>query len=117
MWGNMIDYSRLELGQTLIHQIAKVAGADGPKFEAILTDEPVDLNPQDREFLTRRFQEALLRLATPVLEDADSDSDTPEVIRQHWKAADIIATSKLLTENLVAVQKGAAKGGVLVVAD
>jgi len=113
----MIDYARLELGPILIHQITKESGPNGPTFKADLTDEPVGLSPQDKSFLTGRFQEALMRLATPVLEDSGTPSPTPSVIRNHWENPDIVTVSKLLTGQLVATQKGSAKGGVLVVAD
>ncbi|WP_323958881.1 nucleoid-associated protein [Arthrobacter sp. JZ12] len=114
----MNDYSGLELGPVLIHQIRRTATADGPKFEASLTDEPVDFESEDRAFLTRRFQEALLRRATPVTEIGDNeDSVAPKLIREHWLNADIVALSKGLTHALVEVQTGVSRPGVLVVAD
>lgn len=113
----MINYGSLVLGDILMHTIIKSTGVDGPKFEPLLTDLPVELDPKDISFLTSRFQEALMKRATPVLEDADATTTTTKVVREHWHSADLILASQELAKNLVLAQTGTAKAGMLVVAD
>lgn len=100
-----------------MHTIIKSPGVDGPKFEPLLTDLPVELEPKDVSFLTGRFQEALMKRATPVLEDVDTTATTSKLVREHWRSADLIGASQELAKNLVLAQTGTAKAGMLVVAD
>lgn len=117
MVGEMINYASLVLGDILMHQIVKSVGNDGPKFESVLTDLPVELEPRDIAFLTERFQEALMTRATPVLEDTNLSVGTCKLVRDHWSSSDLVSISQQLAAGLVAAQSGTAKAGILVVAD
>lgn len=97
----------------MMHQIKKDAEQ---RFITVLTEDPVELDAQNLEFLTDRLRAALAKGALPVMEDPAAGSPIPSAVRQLWTHADsLIEQSRAMAAELQK-QPGTALPGLLVVA-
>lgn len=113
----MPNYSTLSLASVFMHQIALHEHNGEKKFNALLTDIPVELDARDLGFLTDRFSDALEKRALNVVPSEHVDSPSPGAVVSHLRTADLKTLSQLLAGRLVESQRLNAKTGLLVVAD
>lgn len=111
----MTYYSLLSLGDIMMHQITR-ASREAP-FELTLTEEPVELTPQNREFLTSRLVDALRSRDLPIVRDTAVDSTTPSCILGIWgDPVTLVEQSRSMAGELKSIQPGTSLPGLLVVA-
>lgn len=111
----MTSYSLLSLGDIMMHQITRASKE--ASFELTLTEEPVELSPQNREFLTSRLVDALRSRDLPIVHDAAVESDSPSRILGIWgDPSSLIEQSRSMAEALKSKQPGQSLPGLLVVA-
>ncbi len=113
----MPNYSSLSLASVFMHEIALHERNGEKRFEALLTDIPVELEARDLGFLTDRFSDALEKRALSVVPSDQVDSPSPSAVFEHLRSADLKGLSQLLVNRLVDSQRLNAKTGLLVVAD
>lgn len=113
----MTSYAALRLNAMVMHQIRKTVDSD-QRFTVLLTDEAVNLEAEDRTFLTTRFIKALSGRGAPVVEDRGIGSEVPSHIREIWSpGADFVEKTKEITRFLASLQPGSALEGLLVIAN
>ncbi len=111
----MTSYSTLDLGKIMMHQITRAA-RDAP-FELTLTEEPVDMTLQNREFLRNRLIDALRSRDLPIIEDSSISSPTPARVRSIWAdEAVLVDESRQMAIELRDRQPGTSLPGLLLVA-
>lgn len=109
-------YGSLSLDEIVMHQVRRVKDGSETKFETMLTDEPIVLQPADRDFLTQRFVKVLSGRGLPIVENPTA-SPLAGYVRGTWfPQADFVELSKQMTTHLAATQPGNALPGLLVVA-
>jgi len=109
------SYSLLSLGDIMMHQITRVS-REAP-FELTMTEEPVELTPQNREFLTSRLVDALRSRDLPIVRDSSVVTDSPSRLLGIWgDESTLVQQSRSMAEDLKAKQPGQALPGLLVVA-
>ncbi|WP_426320745.1 hypothetical protein [Microbacterium sp. E-13] len=113
----MANYSQLTLGSVMMHQLMKDASGDRA-FETVLTDAPVQLSPQERGYLVRRFQTSLYNRALPIVQaDAGPQTSRETLLGLFAAGLTLEDASKTLAEALADTQPGTAAEGLLVVAE
>lgn len=111
----MTSYSTLTLTSIMMHQIVRPS-AQAP-FELVLTEEPVDLTAQNREFLTGRLVDALRTRDLPIIEDVAIGSPSPGRVRSIWAdTTQLVTESRGMASELRDRQPGTSLPGLLVVA-
>lgn len=100
-----------------MHQLLRTEGGEDA-FQTVLTDAPVQLSPQELDYLVRRFQKSLYNRALPIVQANSDPHSSRDTLLHLWSSTVTLEdASKELADSLASIQPGSAAEGLLVVAE
>lgn len=113
----MTSFGSMELQTIVMHQVLRAPEDSLQRFVAVLTDEPVAIQPADRAFLKKRFVKVLSGRGMPIVEEAAAPDTVRSAVRSVWgSSGDLVAATKEIVEHLASIQPGTALEGLLMIA-
>ncbi|MBT2518238.1 nucleoid-associated protein [Streptomyces sp. ISL-90] len=113
----MANFASMDLTSIVMHQVLSSPDDPTQRFSAVMTDEPVVMQPADRAFLKQRFVRVLSGRGLPIIEDTGAAGPVCSSVRTIWSpSSDFVAQTKSIAAHLAMVQPGSAQEGLLMVA-
>lgn len=108
-----------KLLRTIVHEIPQGKYSPNGNGQVRLSDALTELMPATRRFVEENMLDFSLRSPRMIVEDDQSDSNTPDVVRGLFDAEDeaFIEGSKILAQSLFQAQTGGSPAGILIVAE
>lgn len=112
----MLDYSLIEIDKIIFHDLPTPDDSISPP---ILSQVESDLSDRLRQFLQRKFRDALTDFPFDIIPDEDSVSDVPSLLTEHLtnRSNDLIELSQQLAQTLFRNQPKNATACLLAVAE
>jgi nucleoid-associated protein YejK len=108
----------VQITRAIVHEIPKGRYSAGSEDQVALSSAESHLAPQTKRFIEENMLDFALKNPRDVLEDPESRSTTPQIVREILEDPDanFVSGSQTLAQNLYQAQTGNSPSGILIVA-